>query len=242
MGAVLAASGLGLLVAGVGDLLRGRRSVEGRVLRVRARGDEKKRFWHVAVDDGTVDRVRAWRVSSAPAAPQGATIRARVSPWLRHVTDLAVIRTDDLTSVAEPTAPAAAVSAGAASAPLLPDASAVSAALGWAVGAAPDAVQHPLAIDGASRTFLTPDGGRLITAWIRPSELEAHRHMPTSLATPVSGVGEESYRSPMGGGLVARAGANVLMVVATLPSLDDAQRDRVIVTVAQMTLANAASR
>ena len=46
----------------------------------------------------------------------------------------------------------------------------------------------------------------------------------------------------MGGGVVARAGANVLMVVATLPSLDDAQRDRVIVTVAQMTLANSTSR
>ena len=242
MGALLAAYGLGLLVAGVGDLVRGRRNVEGRVLRIRERGDDKKRFWHIAVDDGTADRVRAWRVKSAPHAHQGATVRARVSPWLRHVSDLAVIRTDDLTSVAVPTAPAVAASAGAGSAPPLPDASAVSAALGWPVGAAPDAVPHPLAINGASRTFVTPDGGRLIAAWIRPSELEAHRHMPASLATPLSGIGDESYRSPMGGGLVARAGGNVLMVVATLPSLDDPQRDRVIATVAQMTLANATVR
>jgi hypothetical protein len=242
MGAVLAAYGFALLVAGVGDLLRGHRNIEGRVLRIRERGDDKKRFWHVAVDDGTADRVRAWRMKSAPHAHQGATVRARVSPWLRHVSDLAVVRTDDLTSVAVPTAPAAATSAGAPSAPPLPDASAVAAALGWPVSAAPDAVPHPLAIDGASRTFVTPDGGRLIAAWIRPSELEAHRHMPDSLATPLSGIGEESYRSPMGGGLVARAGGSVLMGVATLPSLDDAQRDRVIATVAQMTLANATPR
>jgi hypothetical protein len=175
-------------------------------------------------------------MKSHPHAAQGATVRARVSPWLRHVSDLAVIRTDDLTSVTVSTAPAAAVSAGAA-APPLPDASAVSAALGWPVSAATDAVAHPLALDGASRTFVTPDGGRLITAWIRPSEFEAHRHMPVSLATPVSDIGEESYRSPMGGGLVARAGTNVLMVVATLPSLDDATRDRVITTTAQLSLA-----
>ncbi|HUP71782.1 MAG TPA: hypothetical protein VM282_01925 [Acidimicrobiales bacterium] len=161
------------------------------MLRIRERGDDNKRFWHIAVDDGTADRVRAWRVKSAPP---------------------------------------------------LPDATAVSAALGWPVTAAPEASPHPLAVHGASRTFITPDGGRLITAWIRPSELEAHRHMPTSLATPASGIGEESYRSPMGGGLVSRAGGNVLMVVATLPSLDDAQRDRVIATVARLTFAGATAR
>jgi hypothetical protein len=242
IGALIAAFGAGLLVGGVGDLVRRRRTIEGRVLRIRERGDDEHHFWHVAVDDGTADRVRAWRMKSAPPAHQGATVRARVSPWLRHVTDLAVIRSDDLTSVAAPTAPAAAVSAGAASAPPRPDAGAVWAGVGWPVSAATDAVPHPLAVDGASRTFVTPDGGRLIAAWIRPTELEAHRHMPASLATPVSGVGEESYRSPMGGGLVARAGGNVLMVVGTLPSLDDTQRDRVIVTVAQMTIADATTR
>jgi hypothetical protein len=239
MGALLAAYGLGLLIAGLGDLVRGRRNVEGRVLRIRERGNDNKRFWHIAVDDGTADRVRAWRVKSAPHGHQGATVRARISPWLRHVSDLTYVRTDDLTSVAVATAPAAAVSAGAPGSPSLPDATAVSAALGWPVTAAPEAAAHPLAIQGASRTFITPDGGRLITAWIRPSELEAHRHMPAALATPVSGIGEESYRSPMGGGLVSRAGGNVLMVVATLPSLDDAQRDRVIATVAQLTFAGA---
>jgi hypothetical protein len=242
IGALIAAFGAALLVAGVGDLVRRRRTIEGRVLRIRERGDDEHRFWHVAVDDGTADRVRAWRMKSAPHAHQGATVRARVSPWLRHVIDLAVIRSDDLTSVAAPSAPAAALAAGGASAPPLPDASAVSAALGWPVSAAPDAVPHPLAVDGASRPFVTPDGGRLIAAWIRPSELEAHRHMPASLATPVSGIGEESYRSPMGGGLVARVGGNVLMVVGTLPSLDDAQRDRVIAAMAQLMLANAVSR
>ena len=237
IGALLAAYGAGLLIAGVGDLVRRRRPIEGRVLRVRERGDDK-RFWHVAVDDGTTDRVRAWRLKRPPPVHQGATVRARVSPWLRHVSDLVVVRGDDLATAMVVTAPAA-VSAGLAGAPPpLPDAAAVSAALGWPVSAAADAVPHPLAIEGASRTFLTPDGGRLITAWIRPSEFEAHRHMPVSLATPVSGIGEESYRSPMGGGLVARSGGNVLMVVATLPSLDDTTRDRVITTTAQLSLAN----
>ena len=241
IGALLAAYGAGLLIGGVADLVQRRRPIEGRVLRVRERGDDNKRFWHVAVDDGTTDRVRAWRLKSPPVASQGAFVRARVTPWLRHVDDLVVVHADDLATAAVVTAPAV-VSAGAAGAPPLPDASAVSAALGWPVSAATDAVAHPLALDGASRTFVTPDGGRLITAWIRPSEFEAHRHMPASLATPISGIGEESYRSPMGGGLVARAGGDVLMVVATLPSLDDATRDRVITTTAQLSLANAATR
>ena len=46
----------------------------------------------------------------------------------------------------------------------------------------------------------------------------------------------------MGGGLVARVGGNVLMVVGTLPSLDDTQRDRTIAAMAQLMLANAVSR
>ena len=223
IGALLAAYGVGLLIAGVGDLVRGRRSVEGRVLRIRERGDDNKRFWHVAVDDGTSDRVRAWRMKSAPAcgarSHRACPRLAMVAPRERPRGD--TNRRPHFGRRCRPH-PRLRCPAGAAAAPPLPDASAVSAALGWPVSAATDAVAHPLALDGASRTFVTPDGGRLITAWIRPSELEAHRHMPVSLATPVSGIGEESYRSPMGGGLVARAGGNVLMVVATLPSLDDA--------------------
>src|SRR5205085_25703 len=57
LGALLALYGAGMLVTGVGDLVRRRRVVEGRVLRIRERGDEKKHFWHLAVDDGTSDRV-----------------------------------------------------------------------------------------------------------------------------------------------------------------------------------------
>ena len=231
IGTILAVYGVGMLVAGVGDLVRRRRSVEGRVLRVRERGDENHRFWHLAVDDGTSDRIRAWRVGSAPAVHQGATVRARVSPWLCHVVDLSMIR--------EPTSPSSrrrrppprrsrpgpppAIGAG------LPDAAVVAAAIGQPVSLAPAAVPHPLAIDGASRTFVTRDGGRIIAAWIRASEFEDFRRMPPSVATPVAGVGDEAYHSQLGGGLVARVNGRVLMVAATLPSLDDAERDRVIV-------------
>ncbi|MEO5841714.1 MAG: hypothetical protein ABIQ73_28140 [Acidimicrobiales bacterium] len=242
IGALLAAFGVGMLVAGVGDLVRRRRDIEGRVLRIRERGDDEHRFWHVAVDDGTSDRIRAWRMKSAPAY-QGATIRARVSPWLRHVDDFSMILADDgrtaVTPASGATTGAAAVSA---TAPPLLDAAAVGAALGWPVDPAPTAIAHPLAIDGASRTFLTHDGGRIITAWIAPAQLDEFRRMPAAVATPITGVGEEAFHSVAGGGLVARLDGHVLMVSATLPSLDDAQRDRVVVVVAQSTLANVRSR
>jgi hypothetical protein len=243
IGALLAAFGAGMLIAGVGDLVRHRRNVEGRVLRIRERGDEKHRFWHVAVDDGTSDRVRAWRMKSAPAH-QGATVRARVSPWLRHVSDFSMVLADDGRTAAVPASGAtiAVVGSAASTTPPLLDAPAVGAALGWPVNPAPAAIAHPLAIDGASRTFLTNDGGRIITAWIQPAQFEEFRRMPSSVATPIAGVGEEAFHSAAGGGLVARVDGHVLMVSATLPSLDDAQRDRVVVAVAQSTLANVRTR
>lgn len=240
-GALVALYGAGLLIAGVGDLVRRRRVVEGRVLRLRERGDDNKRFWHVAVDDGTTDRVRAWRVRAPGSVHQGATVRARVSPWLRHVADLTLVRADDHAIAAVPTAAPVTV-APAVAVPPLPDATAVTAALGTPVAIDAGATRHPLAIDGASRTFVTPDGGRVITAWIQPGEIDAHRHMPPALATAVSGLGDETYRSPVGGGIVTRVDGNVLMVVATLPALDDQARDRAISAVAHATLTAAAAR
>jgi hypothetical protein len=240
IGALLAAYGAAMLVAGVGDLVRRRRNVEGRVLRIRERGDDEHRFWHVAVDDGTSDRIRAWRMKSAPHAHQGATVRARVSPWLGHVADLSLLPDDAGAAVSNAPGTAVAAGTGTASAPPpLPDAAAVAAAIGWPVHTATTAAAHPLAIDGASRTFLTNDGGRIIAAWIPPAELEELRRMPASVATPITGVGKEAFHSSAGGGLVARVDGHVLMVAATLPALDDAQRDRVVVAVAQLALANA---
>jgi hypothetical protein len=89
----LIARGGWMAYAGVADLVQGRRTVEGRVLRYRVKGDDENRRWYVAVDDGTTDRVRAWRFRKAVTAPQGATITAEVSPRTNHVRDLQVVPT-----------------------------------------------------------------------------------------------------------------------------------------------------
>jgi hypothetical protein len=87
-GTLLAGAGATMVVCGAADLVRGRSTVEGRVLRVRERGGDEHRSWHVAVDDGTADRVRAWRLAKPAGVTQGSEVRASVSPWLRHVRDL----------------------------------------------------------------------------------------------------------------------------------------------------------
>ena len=75
--------GLGMLLYGVPDLLA-RRSVEGRVLRLRIGGEKEPTY--VAVDEGVEDRLRAWVVSTLPAGlRQGDTVRATISPRLRWV-------------------------------------------------------------------------------------------------------------------------------------------------------------
>jgi hypothetical protein len=122
--------------------------------------------------------------------------------------------------------------------PALPDALAVSAAIGVPVSAAPGAVVHPLALDAASSTYLTQDGGRIIAAWMRPNEFDALRPTLAPLATTIAGIGE-AYRSPIGGGVVARVNGHVMMVLATLPSFSAEQRDRAVAAVAQLTAANA---
>jgi hypothetical protein len=89
--AALIARGGWMVYAGLADLVQGRRTVEGRVLRHRVRGGDDSKRWYVAVDDGTTDRIRAWRFASEVTAPQGATVRAEVSPRTSHVRDLEVI-------------------------------------------------------------------------------------------------------------------------------------------------------
>ena len=238
LGVLVALVGASLLLGGLSDLVRPRRVVEGRVLRLRERGDDEHRFWHLAVDDGTAEHVRAWRLDAAPAVHQGETVRARVSPWLGHVSELTPL--GDATSVAAP-APVAAEGATAGGAPpALPDAAAVGGALGIPVELAPDALAYPLAVDGASATFVTPDGGRVITSWVRPAELDELRRQPSNAVQSVAGVGDEAYRAPMGGGLVALAGGRVLMVAATLPGMGDQERDRAVDAVARVVAAQAA--
>jgi hypothetical protein len=91
--AVILLRGATMLTLGVADLVLARAPVEGRVLRVRDRveRDEDGRVTsitrHVAVDDGTTDRVRAWSFRTHVPGRQGGTVRGRVSRFLRHVAD-----------------------------------------------------------------------------------------------------------------------------------------------------------
>ncbi len=238
---VVAIGGLSMLVTGIADLVRPRRQVEGRVLRVRERGDDDDRYWHVAVDDGTTDRVRAWRVGTRPAVAQGDTVRAAVSRWLAHVQGLTVVPRATPRSRTRGRRGARAVSPGPSSprSSFLPAAVAVAAALGQPVHVVADAVAHPLTVDGASVTFAADDGGRVVAAWIPPATLDALRALPRSMAPAVPGVGDEAYRAPMGGGVVARVGERAVMVSAALPGRDDADRDAAVAAVAALTTTSA---
>jgi hypothetical protein len=88
LGVVMAISGAVLLrgawmvLYGFSDLVTGRQDIEGLVLRHRG--------LHLAVDDGTGNRIRAWKMKEAVSPAQGATAKARISPRLRHVRELEV--------------------------------------------------------------------------------------------------------------------------------------------------------
>jgi hypothetical protein len=207
------------------------------VLRLRVRGDDQHRYWHVAVDDGTTDRVRAWRVRTSPPVSQGGGARARVSPWLRHVAGLeSVGATQSSPAVAiSATAVVTTAAADLAPPPPLPEASYVGAAIGRALTEDERATPHPLAVDpSASRTYVGPDAERIIVAWIRPEMLEGFRVMPRVLAAAALDIGDEAYRAPLGGGVVARSGSNVLLVAPSLPGLDDAARDHAVDAIARV--------
>jgi hypothetical protein len=233
VGAAIFLVGASMLVGGGSDLFRTRRTVEGRVLRLRVRGDDQHRFWHVAVDDGSTDRVRAWRVKVSPPISQGGTARARVSPWLGHVADLQSTGATASVTTAMAQAHALATPAAASPPPPLPDGRGVSAALGRPMTVDADAPRHPLALDGASATYVGSGNARVIVAWISPEMLEGFRHMPRFLAATVPGIGDEAYRAPLGGGIVARRGPHVLLIAVSLPDLDGDARDRSVEVVAR---------
>ena len=89
-----------MILAGLADLVSGRTTVEGRVLRVRNRyKDDKLVSRHIAVDDGTADKVRAWKFRKHAVGGRGDTVRGRVSRYLRHVADLEVVGRSGRTAV-----------------------------------------------------------------------------------------------------------------------------------------------
>jgi Predicted membrane protein (DUF2207) C-terminal domain len=88
----LTAAGIGVVV-GVAVVLMAasdwRTDVEvtGPILRLRTFGDDEKRRYYLAVDDGTANAIRAWRVKSAryEGLEQGQVITARLTHNLRCV-------------------------------------------------------------------------------------------------------------------------------------------------------------
>jgi hypothetical protein len=93
----VAVRGGAMALVGLADLVTGRTQVEGRVLRRRERvtrdsdGGTKRYVVHLAVDDGSEDRIRAWRFRALVPGRPGQTVRGRVSGRLRHVRDLEVV-------------------------------------------------------------------------------------------------------------------------------------------------------
>jgi hypothetical protein len=87
-------------VLGVGDLVRRPRVVAGHLVRHRLRGKIRRtdngtkddRVWFLAVDDGTTDRIRAWRMRRDPAVHQGADVQVTTTPVLGYVRDVLVRR------------------------------------------------------------------------------------------------------------------------------------------------------
>ena len=254
--AILAARGAWMAFAGLADLVSGPQTVEGRVLRVRRRGDDEHVRWYVAVDDGTSPRIRAWRTPPTGIA-QGSTVRAEVTKWLGQVRNIEVVAAaparpslpegdaDD-----EDGSPLAALLGARQSAttahqpvpsatgppPPLPDAGTVAAVAGRPLDLDPSAKPHPLARDGRSAAFSGPGGAMVQVAWVDPALLQAHRSMPRFLRRELHDVGDEGYRAVVGGGVVARRGGHVLMVMGHLPGSSDAERNGAFEAIARATL------
>ena len=102
--------------------------------------------------------------------------------------------------------------------------------------------RHPLASDGRSAAFSGPDGATIQVAWVDPGLLQAHRSMPRLLRRELTGVGDEAYRAVIGGGVVARRGGHVLMVMGRMPGTSDGERDRAFEAVARATLGSSVAR
>ena len=241
-GWVLAILGACLFVAAVSDLVRRPRTVEGRVLRHRERGSDKRRAWYIAVDDGTSDRIRAFRHTHLLPGHQGARVRLTATPLFRYVRQIEVL--DAPTAVpapprpqARPTPPPVATPASSARAgrpPPLPDAGEVSAAAARPLTLDAGARPHPLAEAGATATFRGDGGEQIQLAWTDGQMLAS---MPSLLRKDVPSLGPGASRVRIGRGLLVPRDGRVLMVLVHLPGASDDERDRVGEHVARAALA-----
>lgn len=87
--ALIVARAACMTAAGAADLVTGHPPVEGRVLRFRVKGSDKKPLWYMAIDDGSSQKIRACLFHKLQAPNQGHTVRAGISRNLQHVKELA---------------------------------------------------------------------------------------------------------------------------------------------------------
>lgn len=242
-GWALAALGACLFVAAVSDLVRRPRAVEGRVVRHRERGSDKRRAWYIAVDDGTSDRIRAFRHTHLLPGHQGARVRLTATPLFRYVRQIEVL--DAPAPVPPPPAPQAraappptvtpARTAPAGPPPPLPDAGAVSVAAGRPLTVDAGARPHPLAEAGAAATFRGDAGEQIQLAWTDGRVLAT---MPGLLLKDVPSLGQGARRVRIGRGLLVPRDGRILLVLVHLPGASDDERDRVGEHVARAALAH----
>jgi hypothetical protein len=121
---------------------------------------------------------------------------------------------------------------GRAPAPPLPDDAAVSAAAGRPVARDAAATQHPAALAGGSALYRAGDGGHVQVVWVPAVAIDVYRRLPAALRHELPGLGDEAYRARFGGGVMARRGDHVVMVMPHLPAVDASQRDDVAARVA----------
>lgn len=249
-----------MVVVGVADLVGGRRTIEGRVLRHRVRGDDDSKQWRVAVDDGSAETVRAWRLFRTVDTPQGSVVRAQVTRLLAHVKELTPVRPavavdspgdlealddldrgDERADLHQQVAAYTAAQGGAATGPPppLPTHPVLSQATRRPLTPDPEATPYPLALGGASACYHGPDGARIQVAWASPLAIQAFSSLPRFLYRRIEGLGDEAYRSRFGGHIAARQGSRVAVVMTKLPSSPDSERDEIGEAVARAMLREA---
>jgi len=200
-----------------------RRQVEGLAVRVRNP--------HVAVDDGTRTRVRAWLVTRPElvgAVSQGSVVRARVSPWLGHVFSLERAGATAAGPAPSERTATAAAAATAALPPNVPDLVRLAGTMGVTLnpvsqGAGPDGLHWTLS-DGRTGMVMVhvhTDGGAdeadPLLGPVLGRLLDIGRE-------PVPGMGDGASWTPWRNTLVASREGRAVAVAVGLPDLPPERR------------------
>jgi hypothetical protein len=224
--AVIAARGLWLIVGGVADLGR-RRTIEGRVLRVRTRNEHT----YVAVDDGTKDHIAAWVTSTG--ARQGTDVRVEAATHVGYVRHIEEIGARASATTETPLADLFSGPAAALATPLTLDPAWVSSLVG-------------VAVRRAAGTLLQGPDGLAIGAVTMSTGAEAAfrmiNKMPFVDRHAVPAVGDEAARIDQINGVVARVGDRGALVFVRGGSLNDDRRYQAATEIARRALSGSVAQ